>query len=73
MIIYQLTRKDETLAIFSKDFCLTPYYLTSLNISSLEFLLIDAIAKDLCSDNLDFEEYSKYWLNDYKLKILRKD
>jgi len=73
MIIYQLTKKDETLAIFSKDFCLTPYYLTSLNISPLEFVLIDAIARDLRSDTLDFEEYSKYWLNEYQLKILRKD
>lgn len=73
MVIYALTRKDEILAVISKDFTLTPYYLKSSDISFNEFELIKATAEDLCTDDVDFEEYSKFWINDYKLKILKKD
>lgn len=72
MIIYALTRKDEILAIISPWFSLTPYYLMSINISKNELALIEAVAEDLCTDGVDFEEYRKYWINDYKLKIYKK-
>lgn len=71
MIIYELTRKDEILAIISPCFSLTSYYLMSTNISEKELVLIKAVAEDLCADDVDFEKYSKYWINDYKLKIRR--
>ena len=71
MIIYELTRKDETLAIISPCFSLTPYYLMSTDISEKEVVLIKAVAEDLCADDVDFEKYSKYWINDYRLKIRR--
>lgn len=69
MIIYELTRKDTTLAIISPWFSLTPYYLMSTDISKNELALIEVVAEDLCVDDVDFEEYSKYWINDYKLKL----
>ena len=72
MIIYALTRKDEILAIISPWFSLTPYYLMSTNISKNELALIEVVAEDLCADSVDFEEYRKYWINDYKLKIYKK-
>ena len=73
MIIYELTRKDETLALISPWFSLTPYYLMSTDISKNELALIETVAEDLCADDVDFEEYSKYWINDYRLKIYKKD
>ena len=73
MIIYELTRKDKTLAIISPWFSLTHYYLMSTDISKNELALIETVAEDLCADDIDFEEYSKYWINDYKLKIFKKD
>lgn len=73
MIIYELTRKDETLAVISPWFILTPYYLMPTNISKAELTLIKEVAKDLCKENVDFEEYSKFWINDYQLKIRRKE
>jgi len=69
MVIYELTRKDTTLAIISPWFSLTPYYLMSTDISKTELALIETVAEDLCVDDIDFEEYSKYWINDYKLKL----
>jgi len=69
MVIYELTRKDTTLAIISPWFSLTPYYLMSTDISKNELALIKVVAEDLCTDDVDFEEYSKYWINDYKLKL----
>ena len=69
MVIYELTRKDTTLAIISPWFSLTSYYLMSTDISKNELALIEAVAKDLCADDIDFELYSKYWINDYKLKL----
>ena len=73
MIIYELTRKDETLAIISPWFSLTPYYLMSTDISKNELALIETVAEDLCADDVDFEEYSKHFINNYKLKIFKKD
>lgn len=73
MVIYGLFRKDKLLATISKDFGLTPYYLQTLKISFNEFKLIQAVAEDLCTNNIDFKEYSKFWVNDYKLKILKKN
>lgn len=73
MVIYELTRKDETLAIFSRSFILTHYYLMTTNVSIREIALIETVVEDLCIKQMDFEEYSKYWINDYKLKIRRKD
>ena len=73
MIIYGLFRKDKLLATISKDFGLTPYYLQTLKISFDELKLIQAVAEDLCTNNINFEEYSKFWINDYKLKILKKN
>lgn len=72
MIIYELTRKGETLALISKEFSLTPYYLKSLDISINELILIQDVARDLCADDVDFDEYSKFWINDYRLKIFKK-
>lgn len=72
MIIYELLRKNETLALISKGFSLTLYYLMSSDISINELILIEQVAEDLCSDEINFEEYSKYWINDYKLKIFKK-
>ena len=72
MIIYALTRKNEILALISSSFSLTPYYLMSTDISKNELALIETVAEDLCADDVDFEEYSKYWINDYKLKIYKK-
>ena len=69
MIIYELTRKDTTLAIISPWFSLTPYYLMSTDISKNELALIEVVAEDLCVKDVDFEQYSKYWINDYKLKL----
>lgn len=73
MVIYELTRKDETLAIFSRSFILTHYYLMTTKVSIREIALIETVVEDLCIKQMDFEEYSKYWINDYKLKIRRKD
>lgn len=73
MIIYGLFRKDKLLATISKDFGLTPYYLQTLKISFDELKLIQAVAEDLCTNNIDFKEYSKFWINDYKIKILKKN
>ena len=73
MVIYELIRKDETLAIFSRNFILTHYYLMTTDVSIREIALIETVAEDLCIKQMDFEEYSKYWINDYKLKIRRKD
>lgn len=73
MIVYELTRKDETLAIISPWFSLTPYYLMSTNISKNELALIEAVTEDLCADDVDFEECRKYLINDYRLKIFKKD
>ena len=73
MVIYELTRKDETLAIFSRSFILTHYYLMTTDVSIREIALIETVVEDLCIKQMDFEEYSKYWINDYKLKIRRKD
>ncbi len=72
MIIYELTRKDETLALISPCFSLTHYYLKSWHITLNELTLIEAVAEDLCVKGVDFEKYSKYWINDYKLKIYKK-
>jgi hypothetical protein len=72
MIIYELTRKGETLALISKDFTLTPYYLKTWHITLNELALIETVAEDLCADDVDFEKYSKFWINDYRLKILRE-
>ena len=72
MIIYEVTRKGETLAIISKDFTLTPYYLKTWHITLNELALIETVAEDLCADGVDFEEYRKYWINDYRLKIYKK-
>lgn len=68
MFIYALERKHETIALFSKDFC-NIYFLTTSDISSNELVLIQVIAHDLCIKEVDFDEYSKYWLNDYHLTI----
>lgn len=73
MVIYELIRKDETLAIFSRSFILTHYYLMTTDVSIREIALIETVVEDLCIKQMDFEEYSKYWINDYKLKIRRKD
>lgn len=73
MVIYELIRKDETLAIFSRSFILTHYYLMTTDVSIREIALIETVVEDLCIKQMDFEEYSKYWINDYKLKIKRKD
>lgn len=73
MVIYELIRKDETLAIFSRNFILTHYYLMTTDVSIREIALIETVVEDLCIKQMDFEEYSKYWINDYKLKIRRKD
>ncbi len=73
MVIYELTRKDETLAVFSRSFILTHYYLMTTNVSAREIALIETVVEDLCDKQMDFEEYSKYWINDYKIKIRRKD
>lgn len=73
MVIYELTRKDETLAVFSRSFILTHYYLMTTDVSANEIALIEAVVEDLCHKQMDFEEYGKYWINDYKLKIRRKD
>lgn len=73
MVIYELTRKDETLAIFSRSFILTHYYLMTTDVSIREIALIETVVEDLCIKQMDFEEYSKYWINDYRLKIRRKD
>lgn len=69
MYIYALKRKNEILALISKGFSLTPYYLMSSNISSIELEMIQEVAKDLCIKDIDFTEYSKYWINDYRLEI----
>ena len=68
MAIYALERKHEIIALFSKDFCYS-YYLTTSDISSNELVLIQTIAHDLCIKEVDFDEYEKYWLNDYCLTI----
>ena len=65
---YALLRREEILAVISKDFMPIPYYLKSSDISINELILIKCVAEDLCVDDVDFEEYSKYWINDYKLK-----
>jgi len=72
MYIYALKRKNEILALISKGFSLTPYYLMSSNISSIELEMIQEVAKDLCIKDIDFTEYSKYWINDYRLEIHRE-
>ena len=72
MIIYELARKGETLALISKDFSLTHYYLKTWHITLNELALIEQVAEDLCVNDVDFEEYSKYWINDYKIKIYKK-
>lgn len=72
MYIYALKRKNEILALISKGFSLTPYYLMSSNISSIELEMIQEVAKDLCIKDIDFAEYSKYWINDYRLEIHRE-
>ena len=72
MIIYELTRKDETLALISPCFSLTHYYLKNWHITLNELTLIETVAEDLCVKGVDFEKYSKYWINDYKLKIYKK-
>ena len=72
MIIYELARKGETLALISKDFSLTNYYLKTWHITLNELALIEQVAEDLCVNDVDFEEYSKYWINDYKIKIYKK-
>lgn len=72
MFIYALKRKDEILALISRFFTITPYYLMTPNISPIELEMIQLVAEDLCIDNVDFKEYSKYWINDYTLKIYRE-
>lgn len=72
MVIYELTRKGETLAVFSRSFILTHYYLTTTDVSNIEIALIEAVVEDLCVKQMDFEEYSKYWINDYRIKIRRE-
>lgn len=72
MVIYALTRKDEILALISPSFSLTHYYLKTWHITLNELALIETVAEDLCADDVDFEEYSKYWINDYRLKIYKK-
>lgn len=73
MVIYELTRKNEILAVFSRSFILTHYYLMTTDVSIREIALIETVVEDLCIKQMDFEEYSKYWINDYRLKIRRKD
>lgn len=72
MVVYELTRKGETLAVFSRSFILTHYYLTTTDVSDTEIALIESVVEDLCAKQMDFEEYSKYWVNDYRIKIRRK-
>ena len=72
MIIYELTRQGETLALISKDFSLTHYYLKTWHITLNELALIEVVAEDLCVNDVDFEEYSKYWINDYRIICLKK-
>ena len=69
MNIYALKRKNEILALIFKGFSIAPYYLMSSNISPIELEMIQEVAKDLCIKNIDFTEYNKYWINDYRLEI----